>query len=335
MIRQPIVTVLGHVDHGKTSLLDCIRETNVVKKEAGAITQHVSATEISLETLERFAGKSFKGKIKIPGLLFIDTPGHEAFTMLRKRGGALADIAILVIDIREGIMPQTLESITILKHRKTPFIVAATKIDLVQDLEEKIYNLIGQLAKEGFDADRFDKIDDFTKKIAIVPVSSKTKEGIGTLMLVLLGIAQKYLKDHLALAQGMGKGTVLEVSEMEGFGHTIDVILYDGMISKGDTLLVLGSEGVIYTKIKGIFYPQPGSDTRVGKKFKSCDHAGAACGVRIYAKHLDKVLAGSPVRCGPNLPQRLEEEILQEFKSSKIQSDEIGVVVKADTYGAL
>ena len=131
-IRQPIIGVLGHVDHGKTSLLDAIRGTSIAKKEHGGITQHIGATEVPIDTIYEICGPLIKErKFKVPGLLFIDTPGHEAFTTLRARGGSLSDIAILVIDIREKVMPQTVESINILKKFKTPFVVAATKIDLI------------------------------------------------------------------------------------------------------------------------------------------------------------------------------------------------------------
>src|SRR3989338_7239224 len=126
-IRQPIVAVLGHVDHGKTSVLDRIRRTSVSKREAGGITQHIGASEVPADVIEGICGealKRMKVRLKIPGLLFIDTPGHEAFTNLRQRGGSMADIAVLVVDVAQGFQPQTLEAVGILKEYKTPFIVA-------------------------------------------------------------------------------------------------------------------------------------------------------------------------------------------------------------------
>jgi translation initiation factor 5B len=131
-IRQPIVSVLGHVDHGKTSLLDYIRGSTVAAREAGAITQHIGATEVPINAIYNVCGELLKGKkFTLPGLLFIDTPGHHAFTTLRIRGGSLADIAILIVDINEGFKPQTYESLRILKQYKTPFIVVANKIDAI------------------------------------------------------------------------------------------------------------------------------------------------------------------------------------------------------------
>ena len=205
-IRQPIVCVLGHVDTGKTLLLDRIRKTTVQAREAGGITQHIGASFFPVETIKKLIGpllSTLKGEIRIPGLLIVDTPGHEAFTNLRKRGGSVADIAILVIDILKGFEAQTLECIEILKARKTPFIVAANKIDRIpgwkahnstpfmksysnqgsyvrEELDNKLYEIMGTFSRHGFNTDRFDKIKDFTKNIALIPTSAKTGEGLKT-----------------------------------------------------------------------------------------------------------------------------------------------------------
>jgi len=202
-IRQPIVTVCGHVDHGKTSILDQLRSTGVQEGEAGGITQKISFTLYPLDQLKLACPLIEKSGIKldIPGFLLIDTPGHAAFTNLRKRGGALADLAVLVIDINEGIKPQTAEVIQILKLNKTPFIIALNKIDNIsgwrtdkdlglkesiesqpqrvkQLFDERYMTLIGALNSYDFDADLYYNIDDFAKKIALVPTSAKTKQGI-------------------------------------------------------------------------------------------------------------------------------------------------------------
>ena len=204
VIRSPIVCVLGHVDHGKTTLLDAIRGTAVASKEAGKITQMIGASYLSVDTIEDISApvKSvFKTTLKIPGLLFIDTPGHEAFTNLRERGGSIADLAVLVVDVSQGFQPQTIESVKILKYCKTPFVIAANKLDLLSGwkshdtysfleslskqpehvkaaVDEKIYSLMGQLSGHGFDCERFDRVDDYTKQVGIIPISSKTKEGL-------------------------------------------------------------------------------------------------------------------------------------------------------------
>ncbi|MEM2954748.1 MAG: GTP-binding protein, partial [Candidatus Nanoarchaeia archaeon] len=203
MIRQPIIATLGHVDHGKTSLLDRIRGTTIAAKEAGAITQAIGASAVPLEVIKKLCGpllEQFKIKFTLPGLLFIDTPGHEVFTNLRKRGGSVADLAIVVIDITQGVQPQTKEAIELLKRFKTPFVIAANKIDLITSwktfdlcfsknfqqqtasakdyFQKKLYDLIGQLAELGFDSELYYKISDYTKQVAIIPVSAKTGEGV-------------------------------------------------------------------------------------------------------------------------------------------------------------
>jgi len=262
MIRQPICVFMGHVDHGKTSLLDSLRHTAVAKSEAGAITQMISSSAISLDTIKSICGSLIKdpSKIKLPGILFIDTPGHAAFTNLRKRGGNLADLAVLVIDINEGIMPQTQESIEILKQYKTPFIIALNKIDLLQGwrekngslltqieeqaeavkqlLDTKLYELVGKLYETGLNADRFDRVTDFTKQIAIVPCSAIAATGVPELLMMLLGLAQKFLEESLKASDGPGKATVLEVKEEKGVGKVLDAILYDGIIRQGDTIVI-------------------------------------------------------------------------------------------------
>src|SRR2546426_938408 len=234
-IRQPIVSVLGHVDHGKTTLLDRIRGTGVAGREAGGITQHIGATEVPLAAILEMCGDLVKGRsFRIPGLLFIDTPGHVAFSTLRARGGALADLAVLVIDVNEGFRPQTIESLNILRRYKTPFVVAANKIDMVpgwrkhegqpfvrsyqdqpdsarEELDRRMYELVGRLFEHGFSADRYDRIEDFTTNLAVIPVSAKFGEGIPDLLLTLIGLAQRFLGEQLATAEGPAVGTIRAV----------------------------------------------------------------------------------------------------------------------------
>jgi translation initiation factor 5B len=361
-IRQPILAVLGHVDHGKTTLLDKVRGTVVAKGEAGLITQAIGATNIPITTIKNICGslmEKAKVELTIPGLLIIDTPGHEAFTTLRKRGGAIADMAILVVDINEGFKPQTEESLNFLKQFKTPFIVAATKIDKVagwnprkdsaflasfkdqtervqDDFEKKLYDLIGQLSMRGFEAERYDRISDYTKQIAIVPVSGVTGEGIIDILMVLCGVAQKYLKEGLEVKPGEGKGTVLEVKDFKGLGTTLDVILYDGQIGKGDWLIIGGNE-VITTKVKALLEPSPLKEMRVEKMFRTVNTVSAAAGVKIAAPSLEKVTAGSPVRAVRDRKDvdRAIKEVQSEIEEVEIETDKEGVLLKADTLGSL
>jgi translation initiation factor 5B len=356
--RQPIVSVLGHVDHGKTSLLDFIRGSTVAAREAGAITQHIGATEVPIDAIYSMCGHLLGGKkFSVPGLLFIDTPGHHAFTTLRTRGGSLADLAILVVDIKEGFRPQTHESITILRQYKTPFIVAANKIDAINGwqrsddiainriqnqrpmtktlFETKLFELIGTIYDKGFESDLYFNIKDFRKSIPIMPVSAKTGEGVPELLMVLVGLAQRFLEDQLTSETGAGKGTVLEVKEDIGLGTTVDAIIYSGILKKEDTIIFGTRNEPLVTKIKALLKPKTMDEIRDPREqFESVKEVHAACGIKISAPNLDLVVPGAPLR----VVQGDKEELIQEIKSQSqvhIELDKDGLFIKADTIGSL
>lgn len=363
-LRQPIVCMLGHVDTGKTSLLDKIRGTAVQLREAGGLTQQIGASFFPLDTLvaiTRKLIKDFNVSIKIPGLLVVDTPGHEAFANLRRRGGSVADVAILVVDAMHGFENQTYESVEILKARKTPFIVAANKIDLIhgwrstpdalfltsyakqdkwvrEDLDNRIYGMMGTLSRLGFRSDRFDKVRDFTRDIAIVPVSAKTGEGIGELLAVLIGLTQQYMKEKLEVSYGPARGTVLEVKEEVGLGTTINAIIYDGVLRQEDTIVIGGREGPIVTSIRAILLPQPLDEIRdPRKRFNAIDEVAAAAGVKIAAPDLEDAVAGAPLLAvgGDLTLERAVEEVSSELERLRVSTDKVGVVLKTDTLGSL
>ncbi|MCX8175433.1 MAG: translation initiation factor IF-2 [Candidatus Micrarchaeota archaeon] len=365
VLRQPIVVVMGHVDHGKTSLLDAIRRTNVAKKEAGAITQHIGASEISLEDIRQACAGALGGRLpplSIPGLLFIDTPGHESFTHLRERGGSIADIAVLVVDITQGFQPQTFESLEILRSFKTPFVVAANKVDLISGwksplpseyacsvisrierqapqvqarLEELLYGIVGRLHEKGIESERFDRVSDFTRQVAIIPVSAKTGEGIGELLLSIAGLSQKFLEQQLRTeVGGVGKGTILEVKEEKGLGTTIDVILYDGTIRKNDIIYFGTINGASKVRVRGLLKPKAGGGER--EKFEYVDSVSAAAGVKIYAPGLESALCGSPVLVDDGNPATDQfREIENMVRGIMEEREAVGVVLKADTLGSL
>ncbi len=360
MMRQPIVTILGHVDHGKTSLLDKIRGSTVAAKEAGGITQAIGASIIPLDIVKSVCGPlltALKMNFTIPGLLFIDTPGHAAFINLRKRGGNLADIAVLVIDITKGLEPQTLESIQILKQYKTPFIIALNKLDvlegwhqqdklLLKDLtlqnasvqrlfETKLYEIVGKLFENGFEAERFDRVSDYTKQIALVPTSARTGEGVPELLMVLTGLAQRFLEQKLKSVDGPAKGTVLEVKETQGLGVTVDAIIYEGTLKAGDTIVIGSSEEPIVTKVKAILVPDVLAEMREKKtKFKPVKIVTAAMGVKISAPDIEKVQAGMPFMVAKDVEQA-KLEVQQDVESVTLQTAEAGLILKADTLGSL
>lgn len=362
-IRSPIVSVLGHVDHGKTTLLDYIRGSTIAAKEAGGITQHIGATEIPNDTIENICG-DFISKLAIkdliPGLFFIDTPGHAAFTSLRKRGGALADLAVLILDVNDGFKPQTYEALNILKMYRTPFIVVANKIDRLfgwevhegasfretfsnqaksvqQDLDNKIYEIVGELHKEGFQSERFDRVSNFASQISIIPISARTGEGVIEVLAMLLGLAQEYLTEQLEIDENApAKGTVLEIKEETGLGVTLDAIIYDGVLRTNDEIaLMLSSEDVLVTKIRSILRPLPLEEMRDSKKkFRKLDEVVAAAGIKVAAPHLDDVVSGSPLRVLSE-DTDVEQEILNEIDNITIDTEDEGILVKADTIGSL
>lgn len=360
MIRAPIVVVGGHIDHGKTTLLDYLRGTAIAEREAGRITQHIGATEIPLELIRKQSGKlieKFGFNLAIPGLLFIDTPGHEAFTTLRERGCSIADIGILVVDILQGVQPQTVEVINHLKTNKTPFVVGVTKIDKIkgydqnlsltdllkevdegrtlyaQEFNEKFYKIMSKLSELGFDSERFDNVQDFTKKLLLVPLSSKTGIGIPELLLFLGGLSQKYLENSLALnVEGQGKAVVLEINETKGFGKTCDIILYDGKLEKNDWIKVDSKDNFYVTRIKQLLRPKALTDLRTVKsRLQVVDFVGAASGLKIVCSDPELISPGDELI----VVTQEEADTLVDTKKAIVTMKEKGIIVKADTQGSL
>lgn len=328
-------------------------------REAGAITQHIGATEVPLDTIIEVCGPLMEDReLRVPGLLFIDTPGHHSFVTLRARGGALADLAILVIDVNEGVMPQTAESLSILKRYKTPFLVAMNKIDLVdgwrkrtnvsfqemmqeqvegfaETLDQKMYDIVGQLYDRGFDADRFDKIEDFRKTVSMVPTSGKFAIGVQEVLLMLVGLAQRFLTPRLETVRGPAKGTVLEVKEERGLGPTLDAIIYDGVIRKGDTIVLGGTEEPLITRARALLKPKPLDEIRDPReRFDSVDEVSAAAGIKVSGSGLENAVAGSPLRVAGEDVEAAKEEVLQETEI-EVETEDEGILVKADAIGSL
>ncbi|MBI2549790.1 translation initiation factor IF-2 [Candidatus Woesearchaeota archaeon] len=385
-LRSVICTVLGHVDHGKSSILDRIRGTSIVKSEPGQITQAIGASIVPVSVIKKLCGpllQQLKLTLTIPGLLLIDTPGHAAFVSLRKRGGVLADIAILVIDLNAGFMPQTLEALDILKNYKTPFIVAANKLDLVpgwrtdlnvgnndtfapvsapgssvaideelllakiskqqqpvqEEIDKRLYNLVAKFAELGFDSDRFDRVSDYSKQLAIIPCSAKTGVGVPELLVVVSGLAQRFLESELSFnPDSAARGTVLEVKQEKGLGATVDVIIYDGSIKKNDEVVIGGLEGPIVTKVKALLEPSPLSEMRDSKaKFSHVDKVVAATGVKIVGAGVDYAVAGMPVVSTSEILslEAAKELVQKEISEFSLKVDSSGIVIKADTLGSL
>jgi len=369
-LRQPIVCVLGHVDHGKTSLLDAIRHTKVQSREAGAITQSIGASEIPIGVVKDVCKPVLSRlpiQFTIPGILTVDTPGHEAFTNLRRRGGSIADIAILVIDVTKGVERQTEEAIGILREFKTPFVVALNKTDAISGwnaqpgasftetekaqqertkalLDQRLYEIVGQLYSHNISAERFDRVSDFTTQVLLIPVSAKTREGIPELLLYVSGLAQKFLEKRLTIIEGVGgKANILEVREERGLGKTLDAILFDGTISEGDTIIFASAEGAIQSKVKAILKPKPLDEMRDPKeKFSSIPTASAAVGLKIACEGADVAVAGSSITIiDPSDPEHdskvaaAKAAIESEIKELVTATQNDGIIIKADAFGSL
>ncbi len=363
-LREPIVVVLGHVDVGKTTLLDTIRGTFVAQRETGGITQYIGASLFPVDALVEICRKfvsELEVEIKVPGILVIDTPGHEAFMNLRRRGGSIADLAILVVDIMKGVQEQTRESIELLKVRKTPFVVAANKIDMIsgwkphgmvgfaetyraqstqvrEEVDNKVYQLMGDLSFLGFTSDLYSKVTSFTKTVAVVPLSAKTGEGIPDLLIVLLGLTQRFMEDQLQVVGGTGRGVVLEVVEEEGMGATVNAIVYAGKVRTGDSVALAGRDKPFITRVRSILLPKPLDEMRDPQdRFRQVEHVDAVVGVKIVAPDLDNAVPGSPllVLGEGELDSEVLARIASEVEELKVHVDRVGVVLKADTLGTL
>ncbi|WP_069807444.1 translation initiation factor IF-2 [Vulcanisaeta thermophila] len=364
--RPPIVVVVGHVDVGKTLMLDKIRGTFVAYREPGMITQHIGLSFIPWNAVERLAEPllerfRLKGRVWIKGFLMVDTPGHAAFSNLRRRGGSVADLAILVIDITKGFEEQTYESLTLIRSRNIPFVVAANKLDRIYGwephenspflesfekqredvqgrVEEAIARIIEEFNKLGMEADRYDRVTNFNTQVPIVPTSAVTGEGLSDLLVILAGLSQRFSKEKLRISKGPGKGVVMEVREERGWGVTADVVLYDGVIRRGDTVVTMGMESPVISKVKLLVMPKPLDEMRDPEdRYMFMDEVTAAAGVKIVADGLDQVVPGAPVFVVPQESQLNDyiKLVKEEVSEIRIETDREGVVAKADTLGTL
>ncbi|MGB6501485.1 MAG: translation initiation factor IF-2 [Thermoplasmata archaeon] len=362
-LREPIVSLLGHVDHGKTTLLDRITGSVRAAKEAGGITQHIGAIEVTGAAVRILCeGILSADQMVVPGLLFVDTPGHRSFETMRRRGGALADLAILVVDSREGVMPQTKESINILRREKTPFAIALTKVDLlpgwrkptgpvrlleqlaragpefIRTLDARVYAVAEELDGLGFSAERYDRVSDFTRNVGIVPVSAKSGAGVPELIALLIGLAQRFLKEELELFTDGGEATILERGDQKGVGPVGNVIVYRGALRVGDEVVVTGRNGPFSTKVRGIYRPKPSKPGRASAqvRLESLPEVRAAAGVYLAAPQIEEAMPGGLLKV-VRTPAEAEEVRADLAREATPVADlaESGVAITADTLGGV
>lgn len=363
-LRSPICCILGHVDTGKTKLLDKIRQTNVQEGEAGGITQQIGATYFPVEALQaktQVVNKDGAFKFNVPGLLVIDTPGHESFSNLRSRGSSLCNIAILVVDIMHGLEPQTLESMRLLRDRKTPFIVALNKIDRLygwkkidsngfqdslamqskgvqSEFRDRLEKTKVAFAEQGFNAELYYENKSMAKNVSLVPTSAHTGEGIPDMLKLLVTLTQERMTNKLMYLSEV-ECTVLEVKVIEGLGTTIDVILSNGILRESDRVVLCGLNGAICTNIRALLTPAPLKELRVKSQYVHNQEVKASLGVKIAANDLDNAIAGSRLLVvGPEDDEEdLEEEVMSDIENllSKVSKTGRGVSVQASTLGSL
>jgi translation initiation factor 5B len=365
-LRSPVCCILGHVDTGKTSLLDKLRRSNVQGGEAGGITQQIGATYFPKENVERLTQrvdrKQFPVEIRVPGLLIIDTPGHESFSNMRNRGSSLCDIAILVVDIMHGLEPQTLESIKLLRQRKTPFVVALNKVDRLygwkacrnaplrfaleqqtmevrDEFKRRVREMTAAFASENLNAALYYELQgkDQRRYVSMVPTSAMEGEGIPDLLLLLIDLTQKFMGKRVVYEEDLSC-TVLEVKPTPGHGTTIDVILTNGVLHNGDTIVVCGFNGPIVTDIRALLEPHPLKELRVKEtRYLKPSFVEAARGIKVAAPGLESAVPGSSLLVlGPGDDvddlkdvvmadlERLKERIVLADRGVAVQSSSLG-----------
>lgn len=362
-LRSPVICVLGHVDTGKTKLLDFIRHTHVQDNEAGGITQQIGATFVPDSAIkEQTKYVKNKPRLVLPGLLIIDTPGHESFTNLRSRGSSLCDIAILVIDIMHGLEQQTIESIGLLKDRRTPFIVALNKIDRLYDwksnprrdvedllksqpsntkseFERRSKEIILQLNQQGLNASLYFENPDTKTYVSLVPTSAVTGDGMGNLITMLIAFSQSKLVKRIIFRPDDLNATVFEVKSIQGLGTTLDVILINGSLNEGDKIVLAGYEGAIVTQIRALLVPHPLRELRVKAQYTELKSVKGSIGVKVTGHDLDKAIAGLQLQVAKDDAdiERLTTYCMKEFDAAmnKIKCVDRGVYVQASTLGSL
>ncbi|MGC8533061.1 MAG: translation initiation factor IF-2 [Candidatus Parvarchaeum sp.] len=358
-MRSPICAFLGHVDAGKTSIMDAIRDTMNAYKESGGLTQNIGSTEVPTDRIKEIASdllSKFNISIKVPSIIFIDSPGHEAFVTLRRRGASIADIAILTVDITEGIQNQTIESIEILKSYKTPFLIALTKIDTIrgfykmenssfldfiskqnqdyaQKLDEKVYGIVSDFSNYGFQAERYDRVKDFTKEVAVIPLSSVNGIGIKDLIVMIIGLSQRYLELE---KQESNSAAILEEKNIKGLGKVYDAIVYSGKISVGDSVIVQTMDGPAENKIKGIMRLIPLEESRENfGKYESLSSIEATAPIRLILREPNAMIGTSIIVFSS---EEEKKKIIEDINAENFgqNNDETkGLVVCADSLGSI
>lgn len=355
-LKAPVVCFLGHVDAGKTSLMDIIRDTSIQENESGGITQNIGSSFISIADI-REKTTTIKGKFCvehiIPGFLIIDTPGHQAFSSLRERGSSLCDLGILVIDIEEGLQPQTIESIKLLTSKKVPFVIAATKLDKIYNWEETnclslqnafkkqtkdvvmtvvsyIDSIKYELKKEGVKSEFYSKNKKTNRVYSIIPVSSKTKEGLADLLSFLVYLSQNWMSGKITY-QDKIKASIMNCHQDRNQGWVIDVILSNGTLNIGDKFAVAKKSGPHLFTVRNLLTQNTNS-----KLWIQHQSVRASAGVRILGSSLDNCYTGTRLYLAID-PKKALEKVDRELTDfwKVFNYNQNGIVLMAETLGEL
>ena len=311
--RPPVVTVMGHVDHGKTSLLDAIRSTNVTRGEAGGITQHIGASEVSVNGQK---------------IVFLDTPGHEAFTSMRARGAQVTDIAILVVAADDGIMPQTVEAINHAKAAEVPLIVAINKIDKPDANPDKVKQ---ELADQGL------LVEDWGGDVIAVPVSARQKTGIDTLLEMILLVSE--MEELKANPNKRAVGTVIEAQLDKGRGPVATVLVQGGTLNVGDPIVAGLASGKVRAMInsKGKRVKAAGPSTAVEILGLSEVPQGGDQFVAVPSDKIARSVAEKRQQIAREEMLKSNQRMsLDDFFSQMNEGDvkDLNIVIKADVQGS-
>jgi len=363
--RSPIICVMGHVDTGKTKLMDKIRNTNVQEGEVAGITQQIGATFIPSETLVK---KININNIKIPGLLMIDTPGHEAFSNLRKRGSSLADIVIVVIDLVHGLEQQTIESLNILQESNTKFIIALNKIDRLygwnsvencsiidafetnkeicsHEFNDRLYDIQGQLKSQGINSELYWNNNSYNDTVSICPISAITGEGLSNLLQLIINISQTELHDSIIFTEEL-KCIIMEKTSMDGVGITVDALLINGTLNKGNNIIIKTNNGIIKTQIRNLLTPPPNCESRVTSTYNTNLSLSGSIGFKLIANNLENVIIGSNITINSDDNNSIDDNDDMVYSNNdmvnndlcnntKYNLQDIGVIVYTSSEGSL
>ena len=362
--KSIISCIMGHVDTGKTSLLDKIRDTNVQKGEVGGITQQIGATFIPRDTLKEKTSSYGIFPIQVPGVLMIDTPGHEAFANLRSMGSKICDIAVLVVDLVHGLEPQTIESMNLLKESNTPFIIALNKIDRLygwkttnnssfiktfenqesntqDEFDMRLNKIIVQIMEQGFNTKLYWEIEKQTSNnsgifmddyiIPICPTSAVTGEGLSDLLQTLIKWSQERLANQITFTNELNC-VLMETTKVDGYGLTIDVILINGELKVGDKINIKTLAGSINSTVRSLLTPPPNRESRVKTEFIHHETLKGSIGVKLIVNGLESTgIPGSIITFSSDDKNNLEEEQIE----NKFKLQDSGVTIFASTMGSL